>query len=163
MVLDDERRPVLASCVLPCVWHERRMVAHHLRDDGTEVEAHAAPRRRCECGIYAVHDTASRWLDRLGGPDTIVGAVRMSGTVRRHREEGVRAEVAEIVALARPPGPLWAHPRFPLHRHRLSVGERSLPTEEVDPMELATRYRVPLVDPRHLTMVALEHGATLWP
>jgi len=88
----------------------------------------------------------------------MMGAVRLSGTVRRHKDEGVRAEVAEVIALARPFGPLCAYRHCPAHQEC-----RGLPTEPIDPEELAARYGVPLVDPKHLTMVALEHGSPLWP
>jgi hypothetical protein len=140
------------------VWADRRLVAHHLTERGREVADHRAPGRRCECGIYAVHRTESGWLERLGGAGTMMGAVRLSGLVRRHKDEGVRAEVAELIALARPPTPLRAHTHLPVYQ-----ACRSLPTERVDPEEVAARYGVPLVDPRHLTMVALEHGSLLWP
>ncbi len=88
----------------------------------------------------------------------MLGAVRLSGLVRRHRDEGVRAEVAEVIALARPSGGLSAHTRFPV-----PLACRSPLMEPVDPEEVAARYGVPLVDPRYLTMVALEHGSVLWP
>jgi hypothetical protein len=157
-MLDQDRRPVLSSCVRPCVWAESKLVARHLTDRGREVTGHRAPGKRCECGIYAVHQTTSGWLARLHGRGTITGAVRLSGLVRRHRDEGVRAEIAEVVALARPSEPLCAYTHFPLYQEC-----RGMPTEPVDLDELAARYRVPLVDPEHLTMVALEHGSTLWP
>jgi hypothetical protein len=158
VILDQDRRPVLASCVRPCVWAERRLVARHLTERGQEVSSHQAPGKGCECGIYALHQTRSKWLDRLGGSGTIMGAVRLSGVVRRHRDEGVRAEVAEVIALARPSWPLWAYTHFPLYEEC-----RGVPTEPVDLEDLAARYGVPLVDPRHLMMVAREHGNPLWP
>lgn len=158
VMLDEDRSPVLASCVRPCMWHERRLVARHLTDRGKEMTGHRVPGRRCDCGIYAVHHTSSAWLERLGGRGTILGAVRLSGLVRRHRDEGLRAEIAEVVALARPSEPLCAFTRFPLHQ-----GCRGMPTEPVDLEDLAARYGVPIVEPRHLTMVALEHGSLLWP
>ena len=119
---------------------------------------HRAPGRRCECGIYAVHRTESAWLGRLGGAGTMMGAVRLSGLVRRHKDEGLRAELAEVIALARPPTALYAYTHFPGHQ-----AYRSVHTEPVDPAEVAARYGVPLVDPGHLRMVALEHGNLLWP
>lgn len=149
---------MLASCVRPCVWTGRLLVARHLTERGDAVPDHRAPGRRCACGIYAVHRTDSAWLERLGGAGTMMGAVRLSGLVRRHKDEGVRAEVAEIIALARPSAPLCAHTHFPAPQ-----ACRSLLAEPVDPEEVAARYAVPLVDPRHLTMVALEHGSLLWP
>lgn len=149
---------MLASCVRPCVWAGRRLVARHLTERGREVDTHRAPGRRCECGIYAVHRPDSAWIERLGGAGTMMGAVRLSGLVRRHRDEGVRAEVAEVVALARPPLPLRAHTDLTVHQ-----ACRGMPAEPVDPEEVAARYGVPLVDPRHLALVALEHGSPLWP
>ncbi|HEY2702995.1 MAG TPA: hypothetical protein VGL20_04830 [Candidatus Dormibacteraeota bacterium] len=149
---------MLASCVRPCVWSERRLVARHLTVRGRDQADHRAPGRRCECGIYAVHRPESAWLERLGGTGTMLGAVRLSGLVRRHQDEGVRAEVAEVIALARPSGELCAHTHFPV-----PLACRNPSTEPVDPEEVAARYGVPLVDPRHLAMVALEHGSTLWP
>jgi hypothetical protein len=140
------------------VWSDRRLVARYLTDGGKEVADHRAPGRRCECGIYAVHRTESAWLERLGGTGSMMDAVRLSGLVRRHKDEGVRAEVAEVIALARPPTPLCAYTHFPVRQ-----ALRSLPTEPVDPAEVAARYGVPLVDPRHLTLVVLEHGSLLWP
>jgi hypothetical protein len=140
------------------VWADRRLVARHLTERGKDVADHRAPGRRCECGIYAVHGTESAWLERLGGAGTMMGAVRLSGLVRRHKDEGVRAEVAEVIALARPPTPFCAYTHFPVHQ-----AYRRLPAEPVDPEDVAARYGVPLVDPRHLTMVSLEHGSLLWP
>jgi len=153
---------VLTSCVRPLAWTGARVVAHHLTDSGRVLVGHPAPRSKCECGIYAVHHIRSAWLERLGGQGTMMGGVRLSGMVRRHGDEGVRAEVAEIVALARPSGPLLAFTGFPRVRylnHACSV----VPTEPVDPEMLAAHYGVPLVALEHLTVVAREHGDPLWP
>ena len=163
-MLDDEGRPVLGSCARPVMWTTRTLVARHLTEKGQVRNEHSAPGRGCECGVYAVHEVSSSWLERLGGRATITGAVRLSGTVRRHRDEGVRAAVAEIVALARPDQPLWAFSDYRAYTHfPLYQDHRRAQTSPVDAEQLAERYGVPLVDLEHLTMVALEHGDRLWP
>lgn len=60
---------------------------------------HQPPDPDCSCGIHAFHELSDACLM---GPRTLVGAVAAWGDIEVY-EQGIRAEYARIVALARPP------------------------------------------------------------
>ena len=60
---------------------------------GGPKEPHPVPAPRCACGFYM------RWSLSAAPSNEILGAVKASGRIIEHGEDGFRAEKAEIVAL----------------------------------------------------------------
>ncbi len=106
---------------------------------------HNPPDPDCSCGIHAFHELSDACLM---GPRTLVGAVAAWGDIEVY-EQGIRAEYARIVALARPPRTRVSQQAATALADRYGVPLISM-------KELATlrtaRNRVPL--PRHLPTVA---------
>jgi hypothetical protein len=133
----------LTSPYIPLRWDSR--VAHArcfpanrslVFGDGWLEEPHDAPHPECQCGIYAYH----RPPERGPIPDRgrTFGIVSLWGRIEVHAD-GVRAEHAEIVALA--------------YCRELGSGHH----DEI--AAIARQLGVPLVEHRELARVAPEFGS----
>jgi hypothetical protein len=96
---------------------------------------HDPPQANCVCGIYAWNDLPRDFaLPRRG---IVWGVVKLSGRALIHLGTGLRAERAEIIALADTP----------------QIGQEPQALQRT-----ARRYDVPLVESSMLVTIAAEHG-----
>lgn len=94
------------------------------------------PTPGCHCGLYAYHDPDGGPRYDTQGLPIVRGAIVAWGNMQSH-PDGFRAQHAEIIALAREHGDLWACDKL---------------------MQAAGRYRVPVVPAGQLEALAREHG-----
>lgn len=135
----------LLSPYIPCTWEGRVMHAacfdanrrlQHGR--GWLADDHVSPHPDCQCGVYAYHRPGAQAY--YGEWELCEGVVSVWGRIEAHRD-GLRAEHAQIEALAMPP------------RHDQARRETV--------QAIADELGVPLVARDALTAVAAEHGAPL--
>jgi hypothetical protein len=140
-VIDEQ----LSSPYIPVRWEGRRMHATCLPanrvltfGEGWLGAPHDSPHPECKCGIYAY--VRPQRAPYVGEFEWVTGIVTAWGRIEAHRE-GLRAEHAEIEALALQPG--WGAAR----RDRVERIATRLGTDVVMHDELetaATRYGGPL-------------------
>jgi hypothetical protein len=138
----DER---LTSPYIPVRWDGRRMHAacypanrNLLFGEGWLGEPHASPDPRCKCGIYAYHQPHE--APYVGEFEWVGGIVTVWGRIEVHHD-GLRAEHAQIEALARQPG--WGERRVRrTQRIAAALGVELVAGEELE--AAAPRYGAPL-------------------
>ena len=115
------------------LWEPGPQIARCLAD-----ARHAAPAKACSCGFYARYTPTPRTAS-LGTRDLVGGAVALWGRIELHAH-GMRAEHAEVVALALPP----------------SRGGKRL-----NVVAAARSLGIPAVPARQLATVAVRCGALI--